>query len=400
MNPAKLSRRTVIFVNVAHALDHFVLLIYPTAVLAIATELGLDYATLISLATGAFVAFGLFALPSGWLAERLGRRNMLGVYYLGCAAACAGLSTAASPAALAGWLLLLGIFSAIYHPIGSAMLVTHASRLGRDLGWNGVWGNLGAAAASGLTALIAVTLGWRLAFLLPALVCAVVGVAFLWMVRGDGLPGSRSRNEAPVLPVSKPDLLMIMFGLAILAGGITFNVTTIALPKIIDERLGLALPLLLTGSLATVVFVFGALTQLVVGRLVDRISLPVIFIGIVALAPLGLGIASNGAGSVLLLGLTLAMVSIYGQVVITDAMVARYVPPAYRTRAFAIRYFLGFTVSGFALPLIALLHGQGGFSMVLGTTAVIGGVILVCAVFMLMFARPEDRLDQAPGQAT
>lgn len=399
MNPATLSRRTVIFVNIAHALDHFVLLIYPTAVLAIAAELGLDYATLIALATGAFVAFGLFALPSGWVAERLGRRNMLGIFYLGCAAACAGLSTAASPTAFAGWLLLLGIFSAIYHPIGSAMLVTHASRLGRDLGWNGVWGNLGAAAASGVTALIAVTLGWRLAFLLPALVCAVAGAAFLWMVRSDGVPGSRSRNDAPALPVRRPGLLMILFGLAILAGGITFNVTTIALPKIIDERLGLTLPLLLTGSLATVVFVFGALTQLAVGRLIDRISLPAIFVGIVALAPLGLGIAGAGAGFTLLLGLTLAMVSIYGQVVITDAMVARYVPPALRTRAFAIRYFLGFTVSGFALPLIALLHGQGGFSVVLGATALVGGVILACAVPMLMFARHTGAPEQPRQQA-
>lgn len=399
MNPATLSRRTVIFVNIAHALDHFVLLIYPTAVLAIAAELGLDYATLIALATGAFVAFGLFALPSGWAAERLGRRNMLGIFYLGCAAACAGLSTAASPTAFAGWLLLLGIFSAIYHPIGSAMLVTHASRLGRDLGWNGVWGNLGAAAASGVTALIAVTLGWRLAFLLPALVCAAAGAAFLWMVRSDGVPGSRSRNDAPALPVRRPGLLMILFGLAILAGGITFNVTTIALPKIIDERLGLTLPLLLTGSLATVVFVFGALTQLAVGRLIDRISLPAIFVGIVALAPLGLGIAGAGAGFTLLLGLTLAMVSIYGQVVITDAMVARYVPPALRTRAFAIRYFLGFTVSGFALPLIALLHGQGGFSVVLGATALVGGVILACAIPMLMFARHPGAPEQPRQQA-
>jgi hypothetical protein len=31
MRPDLLSRRTVIFVNVAHALDHFVLLIYPTS---------------------------------------------------------------------------------------------------------------------------------------------------------------------------------------------------------------------------------------------------------------------------------------------------------------------------------------------------------------------------------
>jgi hypothetical protein len=34
MSPEHLSRRTLLFVNIAHALDHFVLLIYPTAVIA------------------------------------------------------------------------------------------------------------------------------------------------------------------------------------------------------------------------------------------------------------------------------------------------------------------------------------------------------------------------------
>ena len=47
MHPDTLSRRTVAFVNIAHALDHFVLLIYPTAVIAIAAERGLDYGALI-----------------------------------------------------------------------------------------------------------------------------------------------------------------------------------------------------------------------------------------------------------------------------------------------------------------------------------------------------------------
>ncbi|HZA93480.1 MAG TPA: hypothetical protein VE420_12705, partial [Gemmatimonadales bacterium] len=78
-----LPRRTIAFVNIAHALDHFVLLIYPTAVIAIAAEQQLPYASLIGLATGAFVAFGLFSLPMGWLAERIGRRNLLGIFFGG-----------------------------------------------------------------------------------------------------------------------------------------------------------------------------------------------------------------------------------------------------------------------------------------------------------------------------
>ena len=87
MPPATLSRRTIVFVNIAHAFDHFVLLIYPTAVIAIAAERGLDYSALIGLSTGAFVAFGLFSLPMGWLADRFGRRNLLALFFLGYGAA-------------------------------------------------------------------------------------------------------------------------------------------------------------------------------------------------------------------------------------------------------------------------------------------------------------------------
>ena len=168
----------------------------------------------------------------------------------------------------------------------------------------------------------------------------------------------------------------------------TFNITTVALPKIIDERLGLDLPLALTGSLATAVFLFGAMSQLLLGRLVDRFSLPVIFLALAALQPIGLGLAAVSTGAPLLLGLVLAMASIYGQVVVNDAMVARYVPAAVRAKAFSIRDFLGFTTSGLAVPLIAYLHPQGGFPLVLGLAAGFGAVITTAAAAFWIAAAP------------
>ena len=45
------TNRTTLFVNWAHALDHFVLLIFPTAVIAIAAELKRDYGDPIRLST-------------------------------------------------------------------------------------------------------------------------------------------------------------------------------------------------------------------------------------------------------------------------------------------------------------------------------------------------------------
>ena len=380
MQAATLSRRTIIFVNIAHAFDHFVLLIYPTAVIAIAAERGLDYSNLIRLATGAFVAFGLCSLPMGWLADRFGRRNMLGVFFLGYGASCLAMTQATSSWSLAGCLLVLGVFSAIYHPIGSAMLVTHARQLGRDLGWNGVWGNLGAAAASAVTAGLTAYFGWRLAFALPGALCILCGLAFLSAVPGDGEPAARGKGVTDTMSMSRPIALLAVFAVAIVAGGMTFNVTTIAMPKIIDERIGLNLSLAVTGFLATGVFLLGALTQLTIGRLLDRFPLPNIFVTLAALQPIGLIISAISTGGSLLFGLVLVTAAVYGQVVVNDAMVARYVPSQYRAKAFSVRYFLGFTASGFAAPSIAALHAHGGFPAVLAATACFGAVVFGCAL--------------------
>ncbi len=398
MSPDLLSRRTIAFINIAHALDHFVLLIYPTAVIAIAAEQQLSYASLIGLSTGAFVAFGLFSLPMGWLADRLGRRNLLGIFFGGCGIACLGLSTASSPTVFGLWLFVLGVFSAIYHPVGSTMLVTHARHLGRALGLNGVWGNLGAAVASGITALLAASLGWRAAFILPGVVCLVAGVAFIGLVPGDGNTQGKSSNAKAEIPVDRPMTLFLLFATAILAGGMTFNITTIALPKIIDERVGAALPLVLTGSLATLVFVFGALTQLLIGQLVDRFTLARIFVGLSLLQPLGLGLAALTTGIPMLGGLALAMAAIYGQVVVNDAMIARYVPVQYRARAFSVRYFLGFTTSGLAVPLIGFLHSMSGFGLVLTVAAIFGSTIFLCSFGILLSARASSELSSLPAE--
>ena len=104
------------------------LLIFPTAVIAIAADMRRDYSGLISLSTGAFVAFGLFALPVGWLADRFGRRALLSWFFFGYGAACILVGASANVTMLAVSLLILGIFSAIYHPIGSAMVVANAAK--------------------------------------------------------------------------------------------------------------------------------------------------------------------------------------------------------------------------------------------------------------------------------
>lgn len=388
MTSDRLAARTITFVNVAHALDHFVLLIYPTAVIAIAAERGLGYGEMIGLATGAFLAFGLLSLPFGWMADRVGRRNLLAAFFLGSGAACLGLAASTTTAGFAVWLLVLGSFAAIYHPVGSAMLVSNARRLGRELGRNGVWGNVGAAAASGVTALIAAELGWRAAFAIPGALTMALGIAFLILVPSERRNGRSSGESAPTVQVARPGAIATLYLVAVVAGGITFTVATVALPKVIDERLGFALPLELVGALATAVFVLGAITQLAMGRLIDKVELPRLFVGLSVLQPIGFLIAATTLGLPMLLGMLLVMAAIYGQVVINDAMIARYVAPHLRAKAFGLRYFLGYSVSGMAVPAIGFMHGGGGFPLVLAATAGFGAVVFGSAVGFLLLVKP------------
>jgi MFS family permease len=126
-----------------------------------------------------------------------------------------------------------------------------------------------------------------------------------------------------------------------------------------------------TGWLTTSIFFCGALTQILVGRLVDRFELPVIFVGLALLQFSGLVISAATIGLPMAMGLTLVTAAIYGQVVVNDAMIGRYVPDEFRNRIYSVRFFIGFTVGGMAVPIIGALHRVGGFGEVLMAAAAI-----------------------------
>src|SRR2546423_15354009 len=87
-SPASDARRvSIAFINWAHALDHYVMLILATVVIELATVYDWTYAELIALGTPSFLAFGVFSLPAGWLGDPWSRRNMIGLFSFGCGGA-------------------------------------------------------------------------------------------------------------------------------------------------------------------------------------------------------------------------------------------------------------------------------------------------------------------------
>lgn len=368
--PHDQARRTYIgFLNWAHAADHYVMLIYPTVVIGLEAVYARTYSELIALSTAAFIAFGVFSLPAGWLADHWSRRNMMTVFWFGLGVSLFAAGLAPNLIVLAIALSAIGMFAAIYHPVGMAMLIEISQARGRTLAFNGVCGNLGVAFAAGVTAAIATYFGWRAAFFVPALVCVVTGFLYLWFVPDDERRKA-TRKSAPDIRLSKTTAV-IVFGLFVviaLGAGLAFNVITVALPKLVDERVQ-GVSLVAVGSIATAVFVAGGAAQLVMGRLVEKIAPHLLFVIITLILFTGVVWSIFATGLVLFVALGMAMVGVYGQVTVNDIVLARYTADAWRGRVYAVRYFLVFITAGIAVATIAFLHARGGFDLVLGVTA-------------------------------
>lgn len=385
-------RISVGFLNLAHALDHYVMLIFPTVVIGLEAVYGRSYGELIGLATASFVAFGVFSLPAGWLADRWSRRNIMAVFFIGCGVALFFAGASSGIYALAVSLAALGMFAAIYHPVGMAMLIDISQARGRVLAFNGVCGNLGAALAAGISAFIAFYFGWRMAFLVPGAVCIVTGFVYLWLVADDG-HRTKTRVAVPEIRLDRRTSI-VMFGLFVLialGAGLTFNVISISLPKLIDERAAHEINLMWVGGIATGIFIVGALAQLVMGRLVERIAPTILLAFITAILFAGVTWAAYASGIALIAALAVTMTGIYGQTTANDVVLARYTADAWRGRVYAVRYFLVFMSSGMAVAAIAYLHLRGGFDLVLLITAGVSFVFFAATMGIAwLAAAPKD----------
>ena len=393
MTPAA---RQIAFINLAHTFTHYSLLILPTAVLAMAVPggaFGDSYGPILALATGMFVLYGLLSLPQGWLAQRFGRKALMNAFFLGTGLSLIASAFAQSPWMLAATLAGVGIFTAIYHPIGTTMLVEAAGdKPGRSIGVNGVFGNIGVALAPVVTAFLAAQIGWRAAFLVPGVLCVAVG---LWWLRTPivGGPAHRGARPFPVIPRYLVRRAVLVLMLIATSSGLVFNAFTLLLPKLMQERLADAPGLLpIVGMLAFFATLCGALTQFSVGRLIDKHTLKRVFLPIsLVLAP-AMALLSVAQGWLVLPLAGAVAASLFGQVTVNETMAARYISPELRARIYSIRFFVGFLGAAAAAPVVGFLHERtGNLTAVTLVLAAFSMVTLACALFF-----PDRREELAP----
>ena len=211
-----MNRFCALLLNLGHALDHLFLLIFATAVATIAADFGLArWEDLMPYTAGAFVMFGIGSIPAGRLGDLWGRRRMMLVFYFGM-----GLSS------LAVALTVMGLFSAIYHPVGIPFLVQGSKTPGLTIGINGLAGNMGIALAALSTGFWVQFFGWRMAFIAPAFLSIVCGWLFWRYAPTEAAPPAKKAVTHVHLPKNLAQRTVIVMIASAIASSLLFNFTT------------------------------------------------------------------------------------------------------------------------------------------------------------------------------
>jgi MFS family permease len=397
--PMRNSSPAALLLNVAHALDHLFLLIFATAVSAIAADFGLArWEDLMPFAVGAFVMFGLGSIPAGRLGDLWGRRAMMVVFFFGMGASALLVAATQTAWQMAAALTVLGAFAAIYHPVGIPMLVQRAARPGLTIGINGLAGNLGIAAAALLTGFLVKHFGWRAAFVVPGVVSFLCGIAFLAVAPREEMAPARRPQTGPVLPRAVLARVFTVMTATAVTGSVIFQFTTNGNGELLRERFrGVVEDPATLGALLAAVYTIASFTQVAVGRLSDRLPLKAFFVAIVSLqVPLFL-LAAYSDGWLLWACAIGFMAFLFGSIPFVDIMIVRYVDDRIRSRVAGMRLAVGLGVSGLAVYLLGPLVKVAGFETLLLIMAAIA--VLTTAFALLLPGAAQTRAAAAPAPA-
>ena len=397
-------RARFLFLNVGHFVDHLFMLIFAKAAFSAGLAFGLAkdgaYAEMIPYGVPALLLFGACAPIAAHLADNWNRNGMIAVFFIGIGLASIATSFATSPLEIGIGLAVLGAFAAIYHPVGITMIVEGGGNVGWRLGANGVWGNMGVAAAPLITGFILADYDWRLAFVLPGVVSILIGLVFIAFVRSGRIrPPEPSPSEKAMVGFA-PGWRRALFALALVtaAGGFVFGAMTFVIPRMFEVSMpGVSIDIAVTGALAAIVYAVAAWAQLGVGRIIDRRRIKPVLVTIAMGQPVLIGLMATQADYALLITSVLAMAFVFGQIPITDAVLSRYVPDQWRAKVLSVKFMLNLMIGALALLTArAILAAGGGFETLMGVLALAAGFIVLAA--LLLPARVGGEAAPAPAE--
>jgi len=372
------------YINIGHFLDHFMMLIFAKAAFDAGRHFGLSYDEIIIYGTLGLFLFGAAAPLAGWLADKYSRSLIIIIYPFGVSLGAFLCFLSFSPIMLGFSIGVIGFFAAIFHPVGIAMLIRDSNKVGVRLGVNGVWGNMGVAAAPVLTGFIILNSNWQLSFLVPSLICLIFGIAQLRGFKEIDIKEEKTKQKTSNGLVEGWKIVLLSLTMTTLAGGFIFGSLTFLIPRIFEVNLsGISVDIAITGLLAGIVYAIASFSQVGVGYLIDRYS-PKIILGFVGIGQFFLiYLSSLYIDYALFFVMLMAMFFVFGQVPITDAILVRYVDDQWRARILSVKFLINLCAGASVLPLVSLFLGYGYTFSDLLTILSCLAIFVVISAYML-----------------
>ncbi len=367
--------RLMATVSAAHAVVHMLELTYAALLSRIDSEFGSGLFVLGIVANAFAFAFGVSALPSGLLVDRLGSRKVLYLCFLSAAAAALLVAASGNVAMLGLFLGLLGLAIGLYHPAGISLIAQAAEQRGMALGYHGVVGNIGVALAPALAVGLAEGFGWRSAYVFLAALAVLVAL-MVRLVQVDEKSGEApapppanaetpARHASPLPPAALA--LFLVYAVFVL-NGFVYRGSMTFLPLHIEEHVHISFLGLdeaaLAGSLTTLALLAGAAGQFFGGVLseryrLERLAVPFALVVVPALLLMGVS-----GGLALVAAAALFVFFNFGSQPVYTGLIADYSPQRALGRSFGISYFAAFGLGSTAATLAGFLADRWGTASV------------------------------------
>ena len=398
-NPSITSDRIVfVFSSLGHFFVHLCIAFYFVIVLSLEQTWNIPYHELVSLWTLGSLMVGVVALPAGLAADRIGAAPMMAAFFIGMGACAVAAGLTGGTTSLLVWLTGIGVVAAIYHPVGIPWLVRNSSgKRGKALALNGIFGSLGGAAAGLVSGFLIDLANWRAAFIVPGVVIAVTGLVLAVLSwRGRELDradtgASGSGSHAPLLRV------FVLLMVSMFVGGLLFNGTQTALPKMFEMRHeGLVSDGMFgIGLLVALVYTVAGFMQLAGGHLADRFPLKNVYAIAIGLQIPLLWLAAQAGGVALVVTSTLMVMVNVSALPAENMILARYTPVHRHGLAFGAKFVLSFGAAPLGVILVSIIQNRTGDLAMLFQLFTLCALLALVAALLLPTSRRESPLPSA-----
>jgi len=351
-------RITILFLGIAHALDHSFLSALPPVLLLVIKDLDASLSEVGYAATFAYLLFGAGALVGGPLSDRIGEGKVVFI-----SLALSGVSTLILlvDQGFAGFLaalVLMSAWSSFYHPTANSLISkVYRGEVGRVMAIHGVGGSIGQVFVPSLAVFLAITVGWRFSFVFLGILATVTSIYF---IRLPLMKKQEARTRPKQFLILKDSRFWALFAYNIMIG-LYFRGTELFLPAYLTKVRGLSIEI--SGVAVSLLMAFGVLGQFLGGVGTDRIGGPnslLIESAVVAVGFACLQLESLTAAATFLVLFGLAF---YATQPTTNALTAEITLPDQRGLMYGVMFFLVFGLGSVSSTIAGYIAENFGLQL-------------------------------------